>query len=86
MLVNYVGGKWRQAFISFYEDEEDWYTRTRTLLEAEGWEIETCDWTGSCQVFDKEEYDRFMEDWKRCKKIAKEQIREEKKHDRERIH
>ncbi len=68
LKVEYVGGKYRQAFISFDEKDEKRFTRISFLMHIKGWEIEQCDMSGSCKVFDKDEYNQFMEDWKESKK------------------
>ena len=56
-----------------YEDHErDLFFLTTDLMESRGWTIDTgvMNW-GSCLVADREEFNAFMEDWKECKKEAR---------------
>lgn len=67
--------KYRLAEIGY----DDWDDKERTFLEntAElmkeyGWNINICgSGYASCEVDDIDDFRSFMEDWKECKKIAR---------------
>lgn len=74
--VQYVGGRWRQAYISFTEDREEEFQEIRQIMETDyGWQIDQCDMCGQCCVYDRDEYETFMENWKECKKAVRESRR-----------
>jgi hypothetical protein len=79
MRVSYKGQdqdfKHRMAEIGYddYDDKErTLLENTAELMEDRGWNIDICGCGyASCEVDDIDDFRSFMEDWKECKKIAR---------------
>ena len=71
LRVKYVGGKHRCAFVTFTEETEKKFEQIRKTLEKLGWRVDVCDYAGIIPVYDRENYEEFMEDWKYAKEVAK---------------
>jgi hypothetical protein len=79
MRVSYKGQdqdfKYRVAEIAYddYDDKErTLLENTVELMEDHGWNIDICGCGyASCMVDDIDDFRSFMEDWKECKKIAR---------------
>ncbi len=79
MRVSYKGQdqdfKYRVAEIAYddYDDKErTLLENTAELMEECGWNIDICGCGyASCEVDDIDDFRSFMEDWKECKRIAR---------------
>lgn len=72
LAVRYEGsrsnkGGYRLAVVSFDEANEEKYQRISFLMHIKGWELEQIDFCGQCEVFDRDEYNEFVKDWKEAK-------------------
>lgn len=77
MRVSYKGQdqdfRYRVAEISYDDNEElTLLENTAELMEDRGWNIDICGCGyASCEVDDIDDFKSFMEDWKECKKNAR---------------
>lgn len=79
MRVSYKGQdqdfRYRVAEISYddYDDKERTLLENTTeLMECHGWHINICGCGyASCEVDNIDDFRSFMEDWKECKRIAR---------------
>ena len=80
MRVKYTGWHadcpYRHAWVSWRPEEDEIAEATVILMWREyGWNYDMFEEGALFQVFDKDEYEQFMEDWKE----AKRRVREEKR-------
>lgn len=68
--------RYRIAEIGYGEEERPAIERIFNLLEVRGWEIDdVTDGYAIVPVEDMDEFNRFMKDWKACKRCIKECIK-----------